>query len=50
MEDKKVLEEPEFISHEENGKFFLEVKIPDKLRKEIQEEVANISGSIILTK
>ena len=46
METEKISKEPEFITHEENGEFFLEVRIPKELRKEIQEEVARVSGAI----
>lgn len=46
METEKISKEPEFITREEDGKFFLEVKIPKELQKEIQEEVARISGTI----
>jgi hypothetical protein len=45
METKEISKEPEFITREENGKFFLEVKIPKELQKEIQEEVAPVSGA-----
>lgn len=47
MENNKILEEPQFITKEENGKLVLEVRISDKLRKEIQEEVARVSGAIV---
>lgn len=52
MEKEKILkefsDEPEFITKEENGKLVLEVKIPEKLRKKIQEEVAQVSGAIVI--
>lgn len=47
METENILKEPEFITKEENGKFFLEVKIPEELEKEIQEEVMKLSGTIV---
>lgn len=47
MVKEKISNEPEFITKEENGILILEVKIPDELRKKIQEEVSQVSGAII---
>ena len=49
MENEKNSDEPEFITKEENGKLFLEVKMSDKLRKKMEEEVKHVSGAIILS-
>lgn len=48
MESEKKLNEPEFITKEENGEFILEVKIPEELRKRVKEEVARVSGAIVI--
>ncbi len=48
MEKKKISEEPEFITKEENGMFFLEVKMSEKLRKEMQELAEYTSGAILV--
>jgi len=48
MENKEILREPEFITKEEDGMFFLEVKIPEELKDEIKKEVVDVSGAIAI--
>ena len=45
METEKI-EEPKIAIKRENGKTFLEFKIPKKIEKEIEEQVRRLSGTI----
>jgi len=47
MEKQKTIQKPEFITREQDGEFFLEVKIPKELEKELEEEVKKLSGTIV---
>lgn len=48
MEEKTTTEEPKIsIKKNLNGEYYLDFEIPDKLEKEIEQKVLQVSGAIV---
>ena len=49
MENKNITEKPKIsIKKDSSGNYYLDFNIPEKLKKQIEQEVLNVSGAVVI--